>query len=158
MTRSIDIAPPLLDVIIPGTPTSQGSMISNRHGGMRYPTKTVGARNFAVEFLEANAVGAVVGLTGPVAVRVRFHFKRPGSHYLPANSLRSEPVLRANAPTWHAIEPDTDKCCRLVGDALQIAGIITDDKLIASWAAEKRWAHNGSTRIQLFTLEGINPA
>ena len=141
---------PLLDLVIPGAPTSQGSMISNAHGGMRYPKKTVGARNFMIEFLDAHL--DVSGIAVPVAVRAWFRFKRPAAHYLPANSRRAEPEVRADAPTWHAIEPDTDKCCRLIGDALQIAGVLADDKLIASWHAEKRWAETSSTRIQLFTL------
>jgi Holliday junction resolvase RusA-like endonuclease len=141
---------PILDVTVPGHPTPQGSKISNRHGGMRDPKRTVGARNFMIEFLDAHLQQQLVDV--PVAVRVWFRFARPGSHYLPANTRRRVRELRPDAPTWHAIEPDTDKCCRLVGDALEISRVLTNDKLIASWHAEKRWDETSSTRIQIIIL------
>jgi len=143
---------PILDITVPGHPTPQGSKISNRHGGMRDPKRTVGARNFTVEFLESRLQQQELLVAVPVAVRVWFRFARPASHYLPANTRRRVRELRPDAPTWHAIEPDADKCCRLVGDALEISRVLVDDKLIASWHAEKRWGETSSTRIQVIIL------
>lgn len=143
---------PILDLVIPGTPTPQGSKISNTHGGMRDPKTTVGARNFTIQFLEHRSAAGPLQIECAVAVRAWFRFKRPKYHYHPMNTRRAVPELKSDAPHWHVIEPDTDKLCRLIGDALEISGVVADDKLIASWHAEKRWAETSSTRIQVFTL------
>lgn len=42
--------------------------------------------------------------------------------------------------SYPAGPPDLDKLIRAVGDALKIAGTITDDARIVRWQAEKHWA------------------
>jgi Holliday junction resolvase RusA-like endonuclease len=43
-------------------------------------------------------------------------------------------------PVWPAGTPDLDKLQRAIGDALKLAGTITDDARIVSWHAHKHWA------------------
>ena len=54
----------------------------------------------------------------PLGVRVQFILPRPKGHYLPANSRRAAPELRADAPKYPTGKPDTDKLARAVLDAL----------------------------------------
>lgn len=41
--------------------------------------------------------------------------------------------------------PDTDKLCRATGDALEAAGIVTNDSRIVHWDARKVWGEPGAT-------------
>lgn len=86
-------------------------------------------------------------LSGPVALGAVFHFARPASHYLPANSRRPERVLRPDAPTYHDQTPDLDKLLRTVGDALA-AVAYDDDRRIARYLSPvKLWASSSGVLI-----------
>jgi Holliday junction resolvase RusA-like endonuclease len=76
-------------------------------------------------------------LSGPVGVRVWVTAQRPRSHFLPANTRRSYPVLRPEAPAWCLSFPDLDKVLRLVGDALTDANVVRDDRIICRWEAAR---------------------
>ena len=145
---------PTLTINIPGEPTGQGSLQLWSTGGASYPKHTVAHRNRVVaELLEEWHQHDAI--TGPVMVKVQFVFPRPKAHYLPANTRRIQPQLRDGAPTWHTTFPDADKCARLIGDALKVAGVITDDALIARWVIDKKYGDNvgpGSTFLDLYQL------
>ena len=66
----------------------------------------------------------------PVSVQATFRIPKPKS-----TKFREYP----------AGPPDTDKLQRAVGDALKIAGIITDDSRIVHWDAAKVWGSAGAT-------------
>lgn len=82
--------------------------------------------------------GNARSLTGPIAVRMTFRFRRPASHFLPANSKRPAAILRPDAPTWVAQDPDVDKLARAVLDALTTV-CYGDDHQVAMLHAEQRW-------------------
>jgi Holliday junction resolvase RusA-like endonuclease len=52
-------------------------------------------------------------------------------------------MLRDDAPLDHIQAPDTDKLQRLVGDALEQAGVVDDDSQISNWLATKVWVERG---------------
>lgn len=65
------------------------------------------------------------------------------------------PKPRTTKFTQPISKPDTDKLQRAVGDALKIAGIISDDSRILHWNARKAWAQDlpGATIILRQTEE-----
>jgi Holliday junction resolvase RusA-like endonuclease len=143
----------LLVATIPGKPRPQGSMQLSRDPRTgkewaKYGDQTVLHRNLAVAVLRAEWEGDVA-LDQPVAVRVTFQFARPKSHY---GTGRNSGVLKGSAPLWHTSAPDGDKLCRLVGDALVVAGVLADDALIALWRAEKVWGDHSSTKVEVHAL------
>lgn len=146
--------PRLLQVEVPGRPRGQGSLAlwsDKRNGGERakYSDDTTGHRNLTIGML-ADAWGSRPPAEGPIAVRVLAEFIRPASHYGTGRNAR---VLKASAPAeWFVGYPDGDKIARLVGDALTIARVITDDRFIAEWQCRKRWAGRNATGIEVIAL------
>jgi crossover junction endodeoxyribonuclease RusA len=96
-------------------------------------------------------------LKGPVLAHLTFVFARPASHYLPANSKRPAPVLRAEAPTYYAKKPDLDKLVRAVGDALT-GFAYTDDCQIAQGHAAKVWGQSDHTIIEIMDISDASAA
>lgn len=84
--------------------------------------------------------------TVPVGVEAVFRFARPKSHY------RANGDLKESAPYWHPSSPDLDKLARALGDALTVAGVVADDRLIASWAATRVWAEVSSATVRVKPL------
>lgn len=97
-------------------------------------------------------------LTGPVGVRVWVTAARPKYHWLPANTKRTYPVLRPDAPAWCLSFPDLDKVLRLVGDALTDANVVRDDKIICRWEAARLYGEQPRTEVELFDLTRREPA
>jgi Holliday junction resolvase RusA-like endonuclease len=91
-------------------------------------------------------------MSGPVGVRVWVTAARPKSHYLPANTRRPYPVLRADAATYCLSFPDLDKVLRLIGDALTDANVVRDDKIICRWEAARLYGDQPRTLVELFDL------
>jgi Holliday junction resolvase RusA-like endonuclease len=115
---------------------------------VKYAQPTVQHRNLAIGILR-DAWAGEDPLAGPVAVRVVATFPRPKAHY---GTGRNAGVLKDWAPIWHAQAPDNDKCLRLVGDSLTIAGVIVDDGQVAIWRGEKVWGVQGSTLVEVWPL------
>ena len=67
----------------------------------------------------------------PVSVRV---------HITYAGASAGDPIIRT---------PDIDKVCRLIGDALTWAGVLTDDAQICSWSADRRIGYADQVEISL---------
>lgn len=149
--------PHTLDVLlvmnIVGDPAGQGSIRTFANGGMAYPKNTKNHRNRVIERLEQEWAGRPP-ITGPVAVRVTFTFRRPDTHYkAPTKSGRpARTELREDAPDWHTtkLRGDLDKCQRLLGDALEIARVLDHDSLIVRWIAEKPYGPIGVTHFELY--------
>lgn len=145
---------PMMTVMIPGKPRGQGSMTLARNPRTgrefaRYADDTVTHRHLAVDMM-TRAWDGRPAHTGPVRVRVVAELRRPKSHY---GTGRNAGRLKDNAPDWAVTYPDGDKIARLLGDALTIAGVITDDVLIAVWSIEKRYADDApSTTVEVWAL------
>ena len=73
---------------------------------------------------------------GPVAVTVRYFFRRPKHHYGTGRNAR---VLKDGAPAHPISSADLDKLDRLVFDALT-ATVIRDDKQIVAGLHSKHFA------------------
>lgn len=142
---------------LPGKPVPQGSMtlMTSRSTGRpfgKYNSNVISHRNELVLELQANW-GDRPPLTSPVELRVDFCFDRPKSHY---RTGRYAGVRKDSAPQRHIQTPDVDKLCRLIGDALTIAGVLKDDKLICNLVAAKYWATTDGgarTLVQVVDLE-----
>ncbi|MDV7391094.1 RusA family crossover junction endodeoxyribonuclease, partial [Arthrospira platensis SPKY1] len=73
----------------------------------------------------------------PVRVDVWFIFDRPKSHF---GTGRNADVLKPSAPKRMTTPPDVDKLARTVLDALTVAGVLADDKLVCELRSLKRYA------------------
>lgn len=118
MTRRIEFA-------VRGLPVAQGSARAFVAGGRAIiatdahrPRTPLGAWRTAIATEARAAIADEPLLEGPIFVRVAFVMPRPKSHFLPANSRRTAPVLRPDAPTWDTRKPDVDKLLRSLFDAL----------------------------------------
>lgn len=154
----------LLRTVIPGTPRPQGSMrpVTSRSTGramVKPDPRTLSTR------ADAAAVLAAAWQrqhhrphAGAVLVEARYVFTRPGLHWHPANTRRPVPVLREDAPRYPISSgtADVDKLCRLLGDALQLGGVLVDDALIVGWDAGKRYADEPAGRAR--TTVAVWPA
>lgn len=74
--------------------------------------------------------GYLFGPGVPCVYRISFYFPRPLSHY---GTGRNAGVLKESAPAW-PMTMDIDKLQRTVLDALQLAGVVADDKQFAGTA------------------------
>lgn len=70
-------------------------------------------------------------------VRMIFRLARPANHY---RTGRYSHLLRDDAPAYPATKPDVDKLIRAVFDSLTYAKVITDDAVIVTETAAKRYA------------------
>lgn len=122
-----------------GTPGPQGSKRHVGGGRMVESSKKVGPWREAVTTAAQLAGVAGLRLDGPLCVAVEFVFRRPQSHYTPKG------LLRSTAPCWVTTTPDVDKCLRSTLDGLVQAGVIVDDKLVASGRQHKRYAAEHET-------------
>src|SRR4051794_31562954 len=103
-----------LEFTVDGDPVPQGSTRAFQRGG---PPVTTTAPTGKIERwrgdIRSAARSRIPGnfpkLEGPLRVTLVFRIRRPRSHYLPANGRRPLPVLRPDAPTYHAQTPDADK-------------------------------------------------
>lgn len=136
------LAPPLLDVFVPGTPAPKGStrsfaMRANNARGMRAVTiaDNKGPQrewSAMVSAVAMQACGVDTVLTS-AAVHVHVEFVMP--------RRKNAPKTRTDA---HTRKPDGDKLTRCVWDCL--TGIVfADDAQVASWSGGKREAELGET-------------
>lgn len=101
---------------IPGEPAPKGSKSVSRSGHMYEQSRYLPGWNKAA----IKALAGSLSLDGPYRVRAVFMCERPKSS-------------KFNWP----VRGDLDKYQRALGDALQSAAVITDDKHILSWDAVK---------------------
>ena len=137
----------LLDCWIPGRPRPQGKLQTFVAGGRahgRYPATTVDHRSHVISTLAENWQREP--LTGAVSVDVVFTFARPKSHY---GTGRNADVVKESAPEHHTQRVDGDKLARLLGDSLEMAGVVADDCQIVEWRIRKLWGRDDSTHLLL---------
>lgn len=111
---------------VPGNPAAQGSMKSIGNGRMISMSKRLPGWRKAVIAAAQEAHGADwEPMDGALGVSVIFYMPRPKT---------------TKYKQYPAGTPDLDKLQRAIGDALKLAGTITDDARIVDWNAKKRWA------------------
>lgn len=87
-------------------------------------------------------------LRGPLKLEVCFYLARPKGHY---GSGRNAGVLKASAPEYPAVKPDTTKLLRAVEDAL--TGVVwADDAQVVDQAAYKRYGAPERCRVRITQL------
>lgn len=154
----------VLKFTVPGKPEPRGSkttiVLYNRQGAPVIDPKT---RRVVTRMIDDNPKSdshmALVGRIGkkamagrpllacPIALAVRFYFKRPKRHF---GTGRNAYRLRADAPECHTQVPDFDKCFRCLGDGLTGA-VYTNDKLItATPGGRKYWGGPSRSEVQIF--------
>lgn len=109
-----------------GTAAAQGSMRHVGNGRMVSMAKKLPGWRKAIIAAAQEEIGPdFEPLDGPVAVQLRVFIARPKS---------------TKFPEYPAGTPDLDKLQRAIGDALKLAGVISDDARIVTWHAHKLWA------------------
>jgi Holliday junction resolvase RusA-like endonuclease len=130
--------PEMLQIWVPGRPVPQGSMIP----GFGKSVRSANADRLkpwraVVSTAAVDAPGP--SFIGPVAVTLEFAFRRPKGHYRTGRNLDLLSSSATTAPATRG-QGDLDKLTRAVFDGLTDSGRITDDALIVSLLASKRWA------------------
>jgi Holliday junction resolvase RusA-like endonuclease len=143
-----------LHITVAGTPRPQGSKrpVRNKHTGRihmvesseRLPDWRADIRDAAMRAVDGVPTSAY--WERPLVVGIQFRLARPKSHYLPANTRRTAPELRPEAPTHPAGKPDTDKLIRAVLDAL--TGLVwRDDAQVVDILARKVYGERPGAEI-----------
>jgi Holliday junction resolvase RusA-like endonuclease len=143
-----------LHIIVAGTPRPQGSKrpVRNKHTGRihmvesseRLPDWRADIRDAAMRAVDGVPTSAY--WERPLAVGIQVRLARPKSHYLPANTRRTAPELRQEAPKHPAGKPDTDKLLRAVLDAL--TGLVWhDDAQVVDILARKLYGERPGADI-----------
>jgi crossover junction endodeoxyribonuclease RusA len=132
-----------LKFFVAGQPVSQGSMkcVGARGGFHQLIASNKDTLNPWRELVQARAEHAAayrqwVPLDCAEA-RLVFRFDRPQSHY---RTGRFADLLRDDAPLYPATAIDVDKAIRAIFDALTNARVVTDDAVIVTVTAAKRYA------------------
>jgi Holliday junction resolvase RusA-like endonuclease len=87
-------------------------------------------------------------LDGPLSVRMMFYMPRLKSHF---GTGRNATLLKASAPTWHIVKPDSQKLARCLVDAL--TGVVwRDDAQISHEESFKFYGEPSRVEIQIKEL------
>ena len=116
----------------------------------KYADNTVAHRNYVVGVL-SKMWGRRVAHEGLVAVHARFLFLRTADHFRTGKHA-GELKPWAAEQEWASSGYDLDKMCRLVGDALEISGVLANDRQIALWRAERVWGETTGTELRVVVL------
>lgn len=116
---------------VTGDPKAQPRPRLGKHGAYNPPTAK--AWKAGVVYSATMAGLRDLRLTGPIAVTMDFHMPRPQAHLLRGS-------IRANAPTWHIIKPDSDNLAKAALDALTDMGVWVDDSQVCDLHITKRYA------------------
>ena len=140
-----------LVIDVPGVPVQQGSMKAVPIGGGRHRVvpdneKRLKPWRAAIAEPVQTLFGAEGPFTGGVAVKLVFRFARPQGHY-------GRRGLLASAPSLKTTEPDLDKLCRAVLDALTESGIWRSDAQVVDLHAVKVFAASPGAQIRIEEVE-----
>jgi len=87
-------------------------------------------------------------LKGPVSMRLWFILQRPLAHFV---GRKRENALRADAPGWPAVKPDTLKLARAVEDGL--TGVLyVDDAQIVVQVHSKQYGPEPGVHVEVIAL------
>lgn len=137
-----------VSITVSGTPVPEGSLRSfalpNGKVVTRHSDRTYEWREAVRAAVVAHRVAR---FEGAVDVRLGFELPRPGHHFLPVNSRRAVPELRAVAPRWPTGPPDLDKLCRSILDSCTDAELWNDDAQVIVLLAAKRYGTTPGVKI-----------
>lgn len=133
-----------LRFFVAGIPASQGSMkcvgVDRRTGRHMVvpdnPPKLKAWRKAVASVAEWAAKSEGWHPLDVAEVRLIFRFPRPAFHY---RTGRNAHLLRSNAPEFPTTAIDVDKATRSIFDSLQSARVVTNDAVIVTVAAAKRY-------------------
>lgn len=116
----------ILTVIIPGEPVGKGRPKFTSVGGFGRaytPAKTARWETRAAKTIATawRALGNTVPVERPVTVKVLAVAERP---------KRLQRKKDPSGQMWRAEKPDADNCAKAALDALQKAGVVSDDKVV----------------------------
>ena len=121
----------MLTYTIPGEPVAKGRPRFSRRSGRAYtPPKTANWATMAGWYMREQGLPSTP-LDGPLRVEIVATFARPKSRMSKAG---------AHGPVHHTVKPDADNLAKLVLDAMQSVGVITDDKIVCELQVVKLWA------------------
>jgi Holliday junction resolvase RusA-like endonuclease len=101
--------------------------------------------------LFASQVFTADPLIGPLAVEFHFVFPRPKGHY---GTGKNAGVVKASAPAYPAVKPDTTKLIRSTEDAL--TGLLwKDDAQIVGQNATKTYGERPGAQIVVRVLRSV---
>jgi hypothetical protein len=161
----VTAGPPIIAVTINGRPVTEGSAtpVLSRTTGRPFVKQTARMLKHRRKVIAALVVEWTrnrpdVPAPHPTAVIVqaRFDFRRPDAHYRSGTRHRhTRTELRPDAPDHPTTigVGDLDKLERLVGDALTLAGILVDDRLIVGWSTRKAWADVDRTILRVWPAD-----
>ena len=124
--------------VIHQAPLGKGRPRATVQGGrarVYTPTATANWEHFAADELRFYMAGKPA-MTGPLGCEIVAVFPRTAA-------LLAKNKIGYKYPTWrlpHAVKPDADNIAKSVLDAVEKAGIISDDKQIALLTVGKYWA------------------
>lgn len=153
-----------LRFFVAGQPVSQGSMkcIGNRGGFHQLVASNKEALNAWRELVQARAQHAATYRSWTpldcAEVRLIFRFDRPQKHY---RQGRYAAELKPDAPQYPTTAIDTDKAIRAIFDSLEAAGVVTNDAVIVTVTAAKRYAdpdHPAGVNVVLSAPVAVQPA
>jgi Holliday junction resolvase RusA-like endonuclease len=147
----------MIKFIVYGDPTPQpragdGEEKINRHGRRYRERYDPAAKKKTAFLLKCLHRRPDAPFSGPVEVKLTFHFRRPKSHY---GSQNGEPYLKASAPTYVAQKKrnDIDNLTKFVYDALNEEFWI-DDGMIAKSSQVKLYTEKlPYTEVEIKTIE-----
>ena len=131
-----------LSFFVPGKAAAQGSKKHVGRGVMVEASKDLPGWRAAVTAVAKAAHAGAEPINAPVSVALTVYVQKPR-----ATKFRAYP----------AGSPDLDKYQRAVGDALEQAGVLTNDARIVHWDPWKLWATEDNppgALITVTTLEG----
>ena len=132
-----------LQFFVPGIPAPGGSKRHVGHGILVDAGKHNKEWRTAVAWVGSEHCKEL--FTGPLVVRFCFRFVRPQGHY---GSGKNAHHVKASAPRWPAVRPDTTKLIRSTEDAL--TGIVwRDDAQIIDQHAYKEYAEQAGCLITI---------
>lgn len=137
------------EVEVHGIPVAQGSMVRSVFGLRYYNHKALMDWRHSVmkELVHARPDGW--DDAAPIEVIATFVFPRPASHF---GTGKNASRLRPSAPEHKVTAPDLDKLTRACGDAIEEAGIVSNDAQICGWEVLKRYAETSETPGALLSI------
>lgn len=141
--------PAPLRFTVPGKPQPAGSKRAFKRGArVIVVDDNTKAKPWQAE-VKAAAIEAMRGaevLAGPIKLEVCFHMARPKAHYGAGGRVK------ASAPLYPIVRPDTTKLLRGLEDALT-GTVWRDDAQVVDQLAQRLYTGDGST----FTVVSITP-
>lgn len=160
-------SPPMLRIVVHGTPAPEPRPRSGKHGGIYVPATADPwkhqVRAACVAALQvAGLAGADAGrpwLGHPFAVELLFRFRRPACHY---GAGRNATRLKPSAPSWHLQTPDGDNLAKSTLDALgawdDLPPLLwANDSQVVVHTAMKAWAEptqGEGAIVQVWCIDG----